>query len=44
MKTRNIYDHLDKDFTEIDEKSVIGETGVDTGNVKKLFNEKIINN
>ncbi len=41
MKTRNIYDHLDKDFTEIDEKSVIGETGVDTGNVKKLFNEKL---
>lgn len=41
MKTKNIYDHLDKDFEQIDEKTIIEETGVNTENVKKIFNEKL---
>ena len=41
MKTKNIYDHLDKDIGQVDEKTIIGDPDVNTDNVKKLFREKL---
>ncbi len=41
MKTRNLFDHMDKEHDNIDEKSVLENTGVKTENVKELFKEKL---
>ena len=43
MKTNNIFDRMDKE-TEVNEQTVIEETGVSTDKVKELFGEMVKNN
>ena len=40
-KTNNIFDKMDKDIDELDEKTVIEETGVSSDRVKEIFMKKL---
>ncbi len=42
-KTNNIFDRMDKDIDELDEKTVIEETGVSADRVREIFMNKINN-
>ena len=44
MKTNNIFDHMDNDPDELNEQTVIEETGVRTENVKEIFKDMVKNN
>ena len=44
MKTNNIFDHMNNDPDELNEQTVIEETGVRTENVKEIFKDMVKNN
>ena len=41
MKTNNIFDYMEHDIENIDEQTVLEETGVKTENVKEIFMSKL---
>lgn len=41
MKTNNIFDYMDKDSSDIDEMTILENTGVKTENVREIFMNKV---
>ena len=41
MKTNNIFNYMERDIENIDEQTVLEETGVKTENVKEIFMSKL---